>query len=205
MRRHSSLAAVGRYISEPASILPHSDTQPRRLARHAVAEIDDSRDESARSRPVREVHPSLGLRKVPVPPPTSAGETLARYSSIRLNAAASAARVTPPIAMSPSPCSAHNRSISSAQAAGMGPEAVPCTADSVVENTTFPGAASTVRPTRSTSRRAMDPGRRCPVRHRLVQPSSHQVDADLSDLVRGEAPDTPRRAAAQQMSPSARR
>src|SRR5207245_1210079 len=61
---------------------------------------------------------------------------MSRYSSIRPNAAASAARVAPPIAMSPSPGSARNRSISSARP----PEArraLPCTADSVVENTTF--------------------------------------------------------------------
>ena len=38
-----------------------------------------------------------------MPPPTSTGKTLARYSSIRPNAAASAARAAPPIAMSPSP------------------------------------------------------------------------------------------------------
>src|SRR4029450_6384477 len=43
-----------------------------------------------------------------MPPPTSTGQTLARYSSIRPSAAASAARVAPPIAMSPSPRSARN-------------------------------------------------------------------------------------------------
>jgi hypothetical protein len=61
---------------------------------------------------------------------------MTRYSSIRPNSAASAASVAPPIAMSPSSGSARNRSISSARP----PEArraFPCTADSVVENTTF--------------------------------------------------------------------
>src|SRR5437763_1620969 len=61
---------------------------------------------------------------------------MARYSSIRPKAAASAASVAPPMAMSLSPGSARNRSISSARL----PEAsraLPCTADSVVENTTF--------------------------------------------------------------------
>lgn len=71
-----------------------------------------------------------------MPPPTSTGWTTVRYSSIRSDAAASAARVAPPIAMSPSPGSARNRSISSDRP----PEArraLPCTAGSVVENTTF--------------------------------------------------------------------
>jgi len=35
----------------------------------------------------------------------------------------------------------------------------------------------------------MDPGRRSPVQHRLVQPSSQQVDGDLSYPVRDEAKD----------------
>lgn len=85
---------------------------------------------------------------------------MARYSSMRSDAAASAARVAPPIAMSPCPGSARNRSISSATP----PEARrawPCTADSVVENTTF-GSGFQARSTRASSRRAMDPGRRSP-------------------------------------------
>ena len=80
---------------------------------------------------------------------------MSRYSSMRSNAAASAASVAPPIAISPSPGSARNRSISSATP----PEArraLPTTSDSVLENTTLE-AASRARPTRALPRRAMDP------------------------------------------------
>ncbi len=59
------------------------------------------------------------------------------YSSIRPDAAASAARVAPPIAISPSPGSARNRSISSARPPESKRALLPCTADSVVENTTL--------------------------------------------------------------------
>jgi hypothetical protein len=89
--------------------------------------------------------------------------------------------------MPPSAGSARNRSISSARP----PEArraLPCTAGSVVENTTF-GSGFQIAATRALSRRAMDPGRRLPVQHRLVQLSSQQVDADLSYLVGDEAED----------------
>ena len=55
---------------------------------------------------------------------------------MRPNAAASAASVAPPIAMSPSPGSARSRSISSARPPDAR-RALPWTADSVVENTTF--------------------------------------------------------------------
>ena len=71
-----------------------------RLAHYAVAEVDDSRAEGA-GLDEFEIHPALALGKNGMPPPTSIGQTLARYSSIRPNAAASAARVAPPIAMSP--------------------------------------------------------------------------------------------------------
>src|SRR5512134_2604830 len=90
------------------------------------------------------------------------------YSSIRPSAAASAASVAPPIAMSPSPGSARNRSISSARPPAAR-RALPCTADSVVERRVLVG--------------------RLPVQHRLVQASSQQVDADPSDLVDPEAKD----------------
>ena len=84
------------------------------LARHAVAEVDDSRAEGPGSRRVRDPPGARGRGKIGMPPPTSTGWTLSRYSSIRPNAAASAASVAPPIAMSPSPGSARNCSIFSA-------------------------------------------------------------------------------------------
>src|SRR4029450_10188856 len=113
---------------------------------------------------------------------------MARYSSIRPNAAASAARVAPPIAMSPSPGSARNRSISSARP----PEArraLPCTADSVGANTPFGERLPDRGPLelRVVERSILVGG--LPVQHRLVQPSSQQVDADLSYLVDPEAKD----------------
>ncbi|CAL9385219.1 hypothetical protein SUDANB70_01147 [Streptomyces sp. enrichment culture] len=61
---------------------------------------------------------------------------MTRYSSIRPAAAASAASVAPPIAISPSPGSDRSRSISSATVP-VARRAWPRTSDSVVENTTF--------------------------------------------------------------------
>src|SRR5215207_9727406 len=112
---------------------------------------------------------------------------MARYSSIRPNAAASAASVAPPIAISPSPGSARNRSISSAKP----PEAsraLPCTADNVVENTTLERLPKRgPLQLRVVERWILVGG--LPVQHRLVQPSSQQVDADLSNLIDPEAKD----------------
>ena len=80
--------------------------------------------------------------------------------TIRPSAAASAARVAPPIAMTPSPGSARSRSISSARP----PEAsraLPCTADSVVEYATF-GRGFQIAARSSSESSSAGPGRRSP-------------------------------------------
>src|SRR5215207_2429048 len=113
---------------------------------------------------------------------------MARYSSIRPNAAASAASVAPPIAISVSPGSARSRSISSPRP---------------------PVARRAIALHRRQRRREHHLWERLPkrgplelrvversilvgglpVQHRLVQPSSQQVDVDLSNLVDPEAKD----------------
>src|SRR5215211_5818238 len=90
--------------------------------------------------------------------------------------------------MSPSPGSARNRSISSARPPDAR-RALPCTADSVVENTTLgSGLPGRGPPELRGVERWILVG--ClPVQHRLVQPPSQQVDADPSYLVGNKAID----------------
>ncbi len=148
------LPGSGRFRAMKVALEP----EIARLARHAVAEVDDSRAEGA-SLDEFEVHPAPALGKERNAT-AQHRVSMARYSSIRPSAAASAARAAPPIAMSPSAGSARNRSISSARPPRPGGH---CPAPPAAWWRTPPlGAASRSRPTRALSRRAMDPGRRSP-------------------------------------------